>query len=58
MTFREEHEANVARWREIERERGRGRIQYIFGHRRDGTGFLGFARVQDGDADGWSPSRS
>jgi hypothetical protein len=44
-----------ARWREIERERGRGRIQYIFGHRRDGTGFLGFARVQDGDADGWSP---
>ena len=40
-----------ARWREIERERGRGRIQYIFGHRKDGTGFLGFARVQDGDAE-------
>src|SRR3546814_5290391 len=44
-----------ARWREIERERGRGRIQYIFGHRRDGTGFLGFVRVADGGADGWAP---
>lgn len=44
-----------SRWREIERERGRGRIQYIFGHRRDGTGFLGFVRVADGDAEGWAP---
>src|SRR3546814_5869049 len=32
-----------------------GRIQYIFGHRRDGTGFLGFVRVADGGADGWAP---
>lgn len=44
-----------ARWREIERERGRGRIQYIFGHADGNTGFLGFVRSQDGDADGWSP---
>jgi hypothetical protein len=44
-----------ARWREIERERGRGRIQYIFGHTDARTGFLGFVRPQDGDADGWSP---
>jgi hypothetical protein len=43
------------RWREVERERGRGRIQYVFGHRKDGTGFLGFVRVQDGDAQGWAP---
>lgn len=43
------------RWREIERERGRGRIQYIFGHTGAETGFLGFARPQDGDATGWSP---
>jgi hypothetical protein len=46
-------------WREIERERGRGRIQYIFGHSWDGTGcdtgFLSFVRVQEGTADGWSP---
>jgi hypothetical protein len=44
-----------ARWREIERERGRGRIQYIFGHAGAETGFLSFVRVQDGDAAGWSP---
>ena len=44
-----------ARWREVERERGRGRIQYIFGHTDDRTGFLSFVRPQDGDADGWSP---
>jgi hypothetical protein len=44
-----------ARWREIERERGRGRIQYIFGHTDHQTGFLSFVRPQDGDADGWSP---
>lgn len=44
-----------ARWREIERERGRGRIQYIFGHAGGDTGFLGFVRTQDGTADGWSP---
>jgi hypothetical protein len=44
-----------ARWREIERERGRGRIQYIFGHTGDTTGFLSFVRPQDGDAEGWSP---
>lgn len=44
-----------ARWREIERERGRGRIQYIFGHADERTGFLSFVRPQDGDADGWSP---
>jgi hypothetical protein len=43
------------RWREIERERGRGRIQYIFGHVDDRTGFLSFVRPQDGDASGWSP---
>ena len=38
------------RWREVERERGRGRIQYIFGHTDDQTGFLSFVRPQDGDA--------
>lgn len=43
------------RWREIERERGRGRIQYIFGHSDERTGFLGFVRPQDGDEAGWSP---
>ena len=43
------------RWREIERERGQGRIQYIFGHADDQTGFLSFVRPQDGDARGWSP---
>jgi len=43
------------RWREIERERGRGRIQYIFGHAGAQTGFLSFVRVQDGDASGWAP---
>ncbi|MET0147433.1 MAG: hypothetical protein ABW328_22015 [Ilumatobacteraceae bacterium] len=43
------------RWREIERQRGRGRIQYIFGHTADHTGFLSFVRPQDGGADGWSP---
>jgi hypothetical protein len=43
------------RWREIERERGRGRIQYIFGHTDARTGFLSFVRPQDGDASGWSP---
>lgn len=43
------------RWREIERQRGRGRIQYIFGHTDERTGFLSFVRPQDGDAQGWSP---
>jgi hypothetical protein len=43
------------RWRQVERERGRGRIQYIFGHTDAGTGFLSFVRPQDGDAAGWSP---
>jgi hypothetical protein len=43
------------RWREIERERGRGRIQYVFGHTDDRTGFLGFVRPSEGDAAGWSP---
>jgi hypothetical protein len=43
------------RWREIERERGRGRIEYIFGHCGPDTGFLGFVRTQEGDANGWSP---
>lgn len=43
------------KWREIERERGRGRIQYIFGHSGPDAGFLGFVRVQDGDATGWAP---
>ncbi len=42
-------------WRQVERERGRGRIQYIFGHTDDQTGFLSFVRPQDGDAAGWSP---
>ena len=44
-----------AHWRQIERERGRGRIQYIFGSTEAETGFLGFVRPQDGSADGWSP---
>ena len=43
------------KWRQIERDRGRGRIQYIFAHADADTGFLAFARVADGDADGWSP---
>ena len=43
------------KWREIERQRGRGRLQYIFGHTDDQTGFLSFVRAQDGDAQGWSP---
>ena len=43
------------RWREVERRRGRGRIQYMFGHADATTGFLGFLRPQDGDAVGWSP---
>jgi hypothetical protein len=43
------------RWREVERQRGRGRLQYIFGHTGAETGFLGFVRPQDGDAKGWSP---
>jgi hypothetical protein len=42
-------------WRQVERQRGRGRIQYVFGHVDDRTGFLGFARPQDGDAKGWAP---
>jgi hypothetical protein len=42
-------------WREIERERGQGRIQYIFGHTDSQTGFLSFVRPQCGDAQGWSP---
>jgi hypothetical protein len=43
------------KWREIERERGRGRIDYIFGHTDDQTGFLSFVRPQDGDAKGRNP---
>jgi hypothetical protein len=43
------------RWREVERERGRGRVQYVFGHVDDQTGFLSFVRPQDGDRHGWSP---
>lgn len=43
------------KWREVERQRGRGRIQYMFGHVDATTGFLGFLRPQDGDAAGWSP---
>jgi len=43
------------KWREIERERGKGRIQYIFGHTDDQTGFLSFVRPQDGDGQGRSP---
>jgi hypothetical protein len=43
------------RWREVERERGWGRIDYIFGHTDDRTGFLSFVRPQDGNAQGWSP---
>ncbi|MET0372915.1 MAG: hypothetical protein ABW128_01505, partial [Rhizorhabdus sp.] len=43
-------------WRQIERERGRGRIDYIYGHSLDfQTGFLGFVRMQDADAKGWAP---
>jgi hypothetical protein len=44
-----------AGWREVERERGRGRIEYIFGHTDDQTGFLSFVRPQDGDVAGRSP---
>jgi hypothetical protein len=43
------------KWRQVERERGRGRIEYIFGHTDDQTGFLSFVRPQDGDAKGRSP---
>ena len=43
------------KWRQVERERGRGRIQYIFGHADAETGFLSFVRPQDGNAAGWSP---
>lgn len=43
------------KWREVERQRGRGRIDYIFGHTEAHTGFLSFVRVQDGDSRGWSP---
>lgn len=56
--LRGEHRPSVTggpRWREVERERGRGRIQYVFGHADDQVGFLGFVRPQDGDARGWSP---
>lgn len=42
-------------WRQVERERGRGRIDYIFGHADDRTGFLSFVRPQDGEASGRSP---
>jgi hypothetical protein len=43
-------------WRQIERERGRGRIDYIYGHSKDfQTGFLGFVRMQEADATGWAP---
>lgn len=42
-------------WREVERRRGQGRIQYVFGHADATTGFQGFLRPQDGSADGWSP---
>lgn len=42
-------------WRQVERQRRRGRIQYIFGHTDASTGFLGFVRPQEGTADGWSP---
>jgi hypothetical protein len=43
------------KWREIQREAGRGRIPYIFGHVDGNTGFLGFVRPQEGDASGWMP---
>lgn len=55
---RGEHQVRMpggARWREIERERGWGRIQYIFGHVDAETGFLAFVRPQDGDSRGRSP---
>ena len=42
-------------WRQVERERGRGRIDYIFGHADADTGFLSFVRPQDGPASGRSP---
>jgi hypothetical protein len=45
-----------AQWRQVERERGRGRISYIYGHSPDlQTGFLGFVRMQEADARGWAP---
>lgn len=41
-------------WRAIERHRGRGRIQYVFGTADDETGFMAFMRPQDaGTADWW-----
>lgn len=64
MTSRKKHAADSQRvkfpsgplWRQIERERGRGRIEYIYGHSLDfQTGFLGFVRMQEGTADGWAP---
>jgi hypothetical protein len=43
-------------WRQIERERGRGRIDYIYGHSLDfQTGFLGFVRMQEAAPSGWAP---
>lgn len=42
-------------WRAIDRERGRGRIQYIFGTADEKSGFLAFLRPQEGDETGWSP---
>lgn len=42
-------------WRQIEREGGRNRIEYIFGHDDARTGFLSFVRVSAGDAQGWFP---
>lgn len=42
-------------WRQVERERGRGRLEYVFGHAGASTGFLSFVRIADGDSEGWFP---
>ena len=53
-----EREERGPRWRQVERSRGRGRIQYIFGTADAKTGFCAFVRPQDGDGSGWSPINS
>lgn len=46
-------------WRAVERQPGRGRIQYIFGTTSERVGFLGFMRIPRTDPEsGWSPINS
>lgn len=42
-------------WRAIERQRGRGRIQYIFGTNAAKTAFVAFMRPQDAGTSDWWP---